>query len=264
MSNKSVSVILAILLLFLTFRFNELLGFLCFLGVVLYFLLPYIFMIIGNKKYNEGSKEDSLIWYEKVYKLRQSSVKLKLTYTYVLIRLGQLDKAEQILEEFKKLDLTILDKASVTFNLSLVFWKSDRLPEAIKLLQDMYNDGFKSGLLYENLGFYYILSGDLEKALSFNLEAYTYSNTDITILDNLAYNYYCMNKYEEALEHYNMLISKSPPFASAYYYYGLTLEALERKEEALEILKKGLSCNFSYLSYVKKEQIEKEIQRLSH
>jgi tetratricopeptide (TPR) repeat protein len=219
-------------------------------------------MLVGNKKYFSHNINEALPWYERAYKFNHASPSVKTTYAYILLRQGIVDKAEVILTEVMKQKLNERDKVSATLNLSLVLWKKDNLDEAIKLLTDLYDTGLKTTLLYQNLGFFYILKGDLENALAFNKEALEYNNADASILDNLALNYYLMEDYRKAEEAYEKLMPMNPTFVTSYYYYGLTLEKLHKYDEALETLKKALKYRFSFLSAVKKEDVEKEINRL--
>jgi tetratricopeptide (TPR) repeat protein len=265
MNKKFIITIAAVLAFMFIYNTNKQMGIALMFAALLYFVyrgLPTIYLFRANKSYFNKDYDKAMSLYEKACNLKNSTPSIKSTYAYILLKHGQVLKAEEILQKVMKLPLNQKDHINAVLNLSLVFWKSDRLPEAISLLEEQYNKGFKNTMLYQSLGFFYILSDDLEKALEFNLEAFDYNNSDASILDNLALNYYLLQDYTKALEIYEKLIPMNPSFVTAYYYYGLTLEKLQRFDEALEMLRKSLLCNFSFLSSVNKEQVQQEIDRI--
>ncbi len=265
MNKRFITTVFYVIALLFIFNLNIFAGIALILAGLLYLLyksLPTIYLIKANRIYFNKEYHKAMPLYEKAYKLKQSTPTVKATYAYILLKHGQLEKAEEILEEVMKLQLSQKDYINAILNLSLVFWKSDRLDEAIALLEKQYNKGYKTTMLYQSLGFFYILRGDLQKSLEFNLEAYDYNASDASILDNICLNYYLLQDFHKALELYEKLIPMNPNFVTAYYYYGLILEKLEKKEEALEMLNRALNCNFSFLSSVRKEEIEKEIIRM--
>ena len=67
-----------------------------------------------------------------------------------------------------------------------------------------------------------------------------------------------------AREVYEKLLAKAPSFPEPYYNYGLLMEKLGNREEALESMKKALSMKFSYLSTITREEIETAISRLEN
>lgn len=258
--------IFAVLLLFL-FSINIVVGAVfsaILISYIYYKGLPLIYLFRANKKYSAKQVAEALSLYKKAASLKRSSPQVKSAYAYVLMRQGELDKAEEILNKLLQLPLVENDKIIVSLNYSIALWKSNRLPEAIKLLEEIYNKGNKTTTMYQNLGFYYIINGDLEKSLDFNLEAYDYNDSDTSIMDNLALNYYLMDKYDEADELYNKLIPMNPTFPSAYYYYALLLKKRGDYKKALEMLTKASECTFSSLSFVTKAQIEEEIREIEN
>lgn len=267
MKKKGITIFFSIVLILAALNFNLLLGLLIIFGAIIYMIyrsLPTIFMFIGNKKYVASNIKEAMPWYERSYKLKHAKPTVVINYAYVLLKQGNIDKAEPVLREMLKKNLEQRDRANAIINLSLVLWKRNNLYEAISMLEGLYNEGYKNTLIYQNLGFFYIVKRDLNRALEFNLEAHNYNNSDASILDNLAMNYYFLRDYDKAVETYEKLIPMKPSFVTTYYYYGLTLEQKGRAEEALEILGRSLVYRFSFLSAVTREEVEKEIDRLKN
>jgi len=134
------------------------------------------------------------------------------------------------------------------------------LDMAIDILKKIFNN--KNTIIYQNLGYFLILKGDYNEALEFNIEALDYNSSDLGIMDNLAQTYYYLEEINKAIELFDEIITKKPTFASPYYYYALALIEKNNKEKAIEVLKKGLKCNFNSLSIITKEDLEAKISEL--
>lgn len=217
--------------------------------------------IIGNKKFNNHKTEEALLWFDRACKLHNCSPRIKNFYAYTLLMSGDVEQAEKTLNTILESNFNKDKKQQAKLTLSLLLWKKGNLDTAIELLEDMYKN-YKSTVLYQNLGYFYILKGDYDKALQFNLEAYDYNSADSSIMDNLAQNYYFKEDYDKALELYEKIAPLKPTFVTYYYYYGLTLLKKNNLQDALKAMKDGLSCNFSYLSLIEKEEIERKISEI--
>lgn len=233
-----------------------------FIAYLVYKNIPILLFIKANKKNSAGKTDEAMKLYAKAYNFKYCKPSLKIMYSYVLIRNGEIDKAEKILNEVPKTKLTPKDEINIALNLSIIMWKKDNLQKAIELLEQLIDKGYTNSTVYQNLGYYLILNGDYTKALEINKEACEYNDTDAALLDNLGINYYFLEDYEKAAEIYNKIMPKNPSFSSAYYYYAKTLKAQGNLEEALAMLNRGLNCNFSYLSVINKDCIENEIQSI--
>lgn len=260
--SKSITIVSAIVLLVSLFMINRAIAFLVLITGILAMLYPKLMTMLGNIYYSKDQLDKSEAYFRRVYKCFYASLKHKLSYSYILILKGELDEAEKVLEKLSK-QKTLKDEIiNLRLNQSLIYWKRNQLDAAIDLLLSTYKD-YKTMIIYQNLGYFLILKGDYNRALEFNQEAYEYDNDNIGILDNLAENYFFVGEYDKAIEIFDKIIHRKPSFASPYYYYALTLHKIGKKEEALEMLKKGLECKFSYLSAVKKDEIEAKILELN-
>ena len=146
---------------------------------------------------------------------------------------------------------------------ALVTWKKGNLDEAIEMLEDVITK-FETSNIYGSLGYMYILKGDMDKALEFNLKAYGYNDDHDVILDNLGQTYYLMGYLEKAKDIYEKLINKKikPTFPEVYYNYGLLLHKMDEKEDALENFNKALNYKTTFLSTISKEEIINRINEI--
>lgn len=228
-------------------------------GYYLFFKNRYImYAIIGNKYFTKNEYELSKSWFKKAVAVKTCSPNVKISYSYILLRTGDLEDARKVIEDVMTSKLDSKTKNLAKQNCSLILYKSGKLKEAIEIMEEVYHD-YKNTTVYGSLGFLYIEDGDYNKALEFNLKAMDYNQNDTIILDNLGQNYYLLENYDEAMNIYKKLMTLKPEFPDAHYNYGLVLERKGLKDEALEEFKKSLNYRFSFLSSVKKEEVEEKI-----
>ena len=230
--------------------------------VVLIFLVvkrANIVAIFAKTKYSQKQYPQAM----KIFKIADSignlSVNNKMLLGYVCLRCGELDEARKHLNLCKSLmRKDSADRNQIKNLLALVSWKEGNLADAIEEMEEIVDSGYKNTQIYQNLGILYNLSGDMDKALNFNQEAYGYNQDDLIICDNLADTYAIRGEYETAAKHYEEMMAREPKphFPEAYYGYGKVLLALGKKEEGLAMIRDSLDKPFSYLSIRTKEEIE--------
>jgi tetratricopeptide (TPR) repeat protein len=257
-----IKLVLPLVVIVLAWRFNIWLGIaalLLYIAIQLYLSRPMLFNLIGSRKYSLGQTEDALNWFKKAYDTRRASPRIIVSYGYLLLKSAQLEKAEEVLQQVLKSKIEPGDINYAKSIFALVLWKKGELDAATDMLLEVIQT-YKTTSVYGSLGYLLILKGDLEKALQFNLEAYDYNSSDNIILDNLGQNYYMLGMYDKSKEIYEVLIKKEPAFPEPYFNYGLLLEKLGEPEKAMESMKKALEYKFSYLSSIRKEDVEAKIQ----
>ncbi len=254
--------IVLLILIVIAFNISVLAGFLVLLaciGYLVYTNISSIYSFTAKVKYAKGDSKGALERYKKAYDKGKLTINGEVSYGYILLKLGEIEKSEKILRAVTKKNLNRDQEMLVKSNIALVLWKKGDLDGAIDILYEVY-DKYKNTTVYGSLGYFLIQKGDFNKALEFNLEAYDYNNTDNVIADNLGQNYYFMGEYDKAEEVYKKLLERSPRFPEAYFYYGNVLFEKGKKDEAIEYMKKSLDYNFSSLSTTSKEDIENRIK----
>lgn len=222
-----------------------------------------VYAIFGNINYQKGKHPEAIKWLNKAAARKDCKPSYLIGYGFLLLKLGKLELAQEMLERASGMKLGREEKLALESNTALLLWKQGKLEEATAKMEALYAD-FKNTNLYSSLGYFYILAGDLEKALDFNLEAYEFNESSAVIVDNLGQTRYLRGEYEEALKLYEKLAGMSPTFPEAYYNYGLVLEALGRRGDALDQMKKALEYPVSLLSTVTREEIEGKIAGLEN
>ncbi|MCI3922996.1 tetratricopeptide repeat protein [Paenibacillus sp. TRM 82003] len=226
----------AILLFILGFRLHWAIGTAMVLALLAYGVVSNrstIYAFCGNIAYMKGDSVKALSLLEKAHAAKSAMPQHMIGYAYLLMKTGDPARGEQILNEVLPGLREGEAQMQARVNLATAHWLLGRPEEAVQTLEAVHED-YKNTIVYGNLGYFRLLRGEVEEVLAFNEEAYEYNDNDLTILDNLALNYYRLGRYEEAAEMYVKVMAKTPKHAESYYYYALTLEKLDRGEEARE------------------------------
>ncbi|MBU3191037.1 tetratricopeptide repeat protein [Clostridium bowmanii] len=222
---------------------------------------PTILYYIANNRYSQNKIEVANKYFERMNGCFYTPTKFRISYVYFLMLQGKLDNAERLIKSILKIEMNANDEIKLNLNYSILMFRRNDIDKAIDILMKIHSNN-KNTIIYQNLGYFLILKGDYNKALEFNIEALDYNSSDAGIMDNLAQTYYYLEDYNKAIEIYDQVISKKPTFATPYYYYALTLIKQDNKLKAIEVLKKGLDCNFTSLSITTKEDIQAKILEL--
>ena len=256
-----ITFLLPIIVIIILIRINVLIGLVAlivYIAISVYSSRSAIYTALGSSNYSKGNIGKALTLFEKAYHTGKMPNTTIAFYAYILLKTGNIELSENLLTKMLKTNLSLDDINQFKSIFALVHWKRQRLDEAIEMLEEVIKN-YSTTSVYGSLGYFYILKGDLEKALTFNLEAYDYNNSDNIINDNLGQTYLALEQYEKSKEIYEILISKKPTFPEAYFNYGLLLEALEQHDQAQEMFKVALESKFSYLSSLTKEQIQTKL-----
>ena len=257
-----IRLIIPLVILFLAFTWLGTTG--GIILAVLYLLLmnlPVLFSTMGSQAYRKGDYDKAIRMLRTALKMRPGSYSLRGSYAWLLLKLGKTEEAEaqidQAISDAEKED----EKNPLLVTKALVLWKKGELDQAISLMEKVIVN-YKNTNVYGTLGFLYIEKGDLDKALSFNLEAYDYNDTGPVILDNLGYTRLLRGEYEEALEIYRQLIKLRPNFPEAFHNYARVLAHFGEMEQALYMCHTALTFRFWHTSTVTREQVENTLKEL--
>lgn len=255
---------LPIFLIYLLFRINLYMGFTSlaiYIALVVLMNRAHYYRIRGQVAYAKGELENAGKWFEKAISLKKAGLEMKVNYGFILLKQGQLDKANRVLQECVQQSRTEDEKNLAKSNLALVLWKKGELDQAVTMLREVIAR-YKTTAIYGSLGYLLIEKGDLEEALKFNLEAQEYNPENAIILDNLAHLYHLRGEMDKAGEIFQKLIEKDPRFPEAWYNYGRYLEDSGRRDEAIAQYQKAVSCSFSFNSTISPEQVQQRLDEL--
>lgn len=261
---KFIIPVVLLIALIVLFSYSKIIG-LAFLALVILFLVirnrAGLYNVFAGFAYKKGDTDKALAWLKKAYHVRNSKPKIKMLYSYLLLKTGNVEEAGKTLEDIMSSKLNFEDERMAKSNYALVLWKKGRLNDAAALLEEVYTD-YKTTTLYGSLGYLLILKGDLDRALKINTEAYEYNDSDPVILDNLAHTMYLRGDLSKAAELYEKLMSVNPSFPEAYYNYSLVLMEQKDYDRALSTIKKAANFKLSFLSNLTQEELTGKIKKI--
>lgn len=256
--------ILPILLIIIAFTYSKFWGWLfivAFIGYLIYLGRVNIYAMLGNISYSKREMEKAIRWFGRAYEIGGLNSVTGISYAYLLLKSGNVLEAEKLLQDISDNSKSNETKMLAMSNLALAKWKKGELTEAIAILEEVF-ETYKNTTIYGSLGYLLILSGDLEKALQFNHDAYEYNNTNTIITDNLGQTYFLMGEYDKAQEIFEKLMEQSPTFAEAYYNYGCLLFKQGKADEALDMMERAKGYPLTNLSGITSEEIEDKIREI--
>lgn len=230
--------------------------------VILYYIykfIPQIFAMNGRKLYLQGHFDEGAYWFGRAVGTKRANPYIKLEYSYVLLRTGDVEKAEQIVNSVlgsRKVDPKIRGKAVI--QRCMCYYKRDNLAEAMEDAWELYDDGYRSISLYGMMGYFKILTDPMsEETFRFCKEAYDYADDDRDIRDNMLICHYNRGEYEKAKEISDKVLENEPMFVEAWYHAAQVDYKLGLYEDAAEKLGRIKECHRSFMTTVPEEDVEK-------
>lgn len=257
-----LSVIIIGIVIFLSFKFGGVLvGSIVsavIAGYYIYSMIPTFYMIKGKKYFAQGNYGAAKRMYKKAIDTGRSKLTAKIEYAYILMRTGNFADAEGVLNGILcnkgiKPDVrgrTILQRC-------MCYYKQGNITEAVKDAEELYDDGFRSIMMYETLGYFKtVLAPKAKETFDFCMEAYDYANDDRDICDNLLICHYNRGEYEKAREISDKILEGNPKFVEAWYHAAQIDNKLKEYDAALEKLEHIKDCNRSHMTTISEEEIE--------
>ncbi len=225
------------------------------LSAVVYYYYINFHNIRGQYFSAKGMAEQALASYGKAYE-RKPNVNNTLNYGYLLLRSGDFNKAEIILNSaFLLSKITEEDKDRVRMMLALLSWKKGDLDEAVAIYEKLFEKG-ENTTLYANLGFLYIEKGDMEKALQFNRQAYEYNDMNNVIADNFAECCVKTGDSDKAFEVLQRAVTSKMPIAENYYHFSKLLLEKGQYDDAKKYIALAKNMSLNSLSGISSSDLD--------
>lgn len=223
--------------------------------------------IVGSKAlsaHGKGEYDKAMKLYDEAYAKGMDTPRLLRSYSVLLIRTCQFDKALEVLKKLEKAPgLQPKDKADIHINYAIILWQKGHIDRALEILEDEFRH-MKNGTIYSIIGYLKIEKGDAEEALRFNKEALEYDDADPVFLDNLGQTYYrLLGDKQAAKPYFDRALAIKPKAIDTNYFlalYDIDEGDLSKARERLNIAKEGF---FSPLNYATPELIDKKLAEIN-
>ncbi|MBQ4264714.1 MAG: tetratricopeptide repeat protein [Clostridia bacterium] len=206
----------------------------------------------GNKALTAHSKGDyrtALKLYEEAYAKGMDKPKLLKSYSVLLIRTSQFDKALEIIKQLEKMPMDAKSKTDLHINYAIILWQKGYLDRALEILEDEFRHT-KNGTLYSIIGYLKIEKGDVDEAIRFNQEAVEYDDEDAVFLDNLAQSYYRLKGDKETAKvYFDRAIAIRPKSIDTNYFlalYDIENGDIESAKDRLDLARLGMTSPLNY------------------
>lgn len=265
--NGIISALVVAILLFASYKFNIFAGLavtLILIGYGIYHYLPVIYRSRGAKCFSEAQYSDAKKWFKKAIDTGHAKGDVRIEYSYILLRTGDIDEAEQVVNNMLCYKIKPEYRSRAIIQRCMCYYKKGNINEAIEDGMELYNDGYRSIMLYGMLGFFKILKNPMaQETFDFCQEAMEYADDDRDIMDNILICYYNRGEYDKAKELSDKVLEAKPKFIEAWYHAAQIDEKMGNYEDALEKLSHIKECNRSFMTTISKEEVEALTDRVS-
>lgn len=222
-----------------------------------------IYGFLGYFNHSTRKPEKAKRYYTKGMKAGMKRANYRLAYGVLLLNDGEFEKARDIFSSVLT-DYTQKEKkrTMAKLNISLAYWKLGEIDTAIEMLTEVQAK-YNTSRIYGTLGYMLIEKGDLDKALSYNLEALDYDDEDPVILDNLAQTYYKLGMKDQAKEYFLKAEEIKPDQVDTLFYLGCIYKEEGNIRLAQEKLSKALECNITPMNTITRQQIQKKYDEVA-
>lgn len=268
---KFITALLVGFIIFMAYTTNIYLGIVIsvfFLLYGMYKYLPTIYRIKGKRAFAVADYKLAKELFGKMMKTGRATNDMKLEYSYILLRTGDVEEAEQVANNTLCGNVKPDFRGRAVIQRCMCYYKNGNFAEALADATELYDDGYRSITLYGLLGYFKILqSPTSEETYNFCREAYDYADDDRDICDNMLICHYNRGEYTEAKEISDSVLEKNPKFVEAWYHGAMLDEKLGNYTDGLEKIKKIDDCNRSFMTTISerevtelKEKIERKLK----
>ncbi len=221
----------------------------------IYTLLPRWYAVMCRRAFDEKDYKKAEKYGEKGF--ARMNFNQKVSYAYMLVRMGKSERAIDILDSFIQLrGLDSKNKNTAKRQRCLAYYKEGRYEEALRDANEVIEDGFATKTLYGLKGMLMLVLGrDLDETTKFCEEAYEYDEDDRDIQDNMSICYYLQNDLEMAEEINGYVREENPEFIEGYYHGAQIYIKKKDYKKAQELVSKISSCSRTDMTTVSEEAV---------
>ena len=130
------------------------------------------------------------------------------------------------------------------YELALQLYNSADYPNAKKYFLMAADAGYpKSNDYYENLGFAYINTGDIDNGIKNLTTVLGRKPNNKELLNDIAHSLYSAKHYEEALGYYQKLLELNPKDANSLYMAGITFQKMGQKDRGIAMCDEAIKLD---------------------
>lgn len=220
--------------------------------------IPFSYKYKSRKALANGNFADAKRYYQKALKSSKYNFKTQMEYVYIILRTGDFEEALSVMNKLLSYKMEPQNRNLATIQRCMCYYKTGDLDSAYNDATELYNDGYRSIILYGLLGYFKILKSPLsDETFNFCQEAYEYADDDRDICDNMLICHYNRGNYVKAKEISDSVLEEDPKFVEAWYHAAQIDVALGDYKSAREKLDKIPECNRSLMTTIPEDDVRK-------
>lgn len=130
------------------------------------------------------------------------------------------------------------------YELGLIYYNQNQFSNALTYFNMALNAGYpKSNDYYENIGFAYLSTGDVENGMKNLSIVLTRKPNNKELIGDIAQSLYYAKRYDDALEYYQKLMEINSKDARALYMAGIIFQKKGEKEKGQAMCDKAIELD---------------------
>lgn len=202
---------------------------------------PEVERIIAMSNYKMEDYVKAIAGLEKVIAKNPNDAEATYTLGRSYLEVEDFKSAIKLYQKALTLDAT---KNVWMYELALQLYNSNDYPNAKKYFLMAAEAGYpKSNDFYENLGFAYINTGDVENGLKSLNTVLSRKPNNKELLNDMAQALYTAKRYNEALNYYQKLLELNAKDANSLYMAGITFQKMGEKERGIAMCDEAIKLD---------------------
>ncbi|MDO5388561.1 MAG: tetratricopeptide repeat protein, partial [Clostridia bacterium] len=225
----------------------------------------YVLGMIGNMYYFLRKPDKAQKFYKTAVKRNTRNVKALYNYALDALHQGKAEEALKVFQRAEKINTKVIFEKLIPLAVSSCYWVMGNIDKAIETIEELQSKfNYINPNTLTTLAYFYLLKNDFEKAEELTNQALNDNQAYAPAWDNLGQIYFTQGNYEKAEEYFKKALEYRENMTESLYYMGLIEKIKGNKDSALKYFYKSSEGYISALSTVKREDIEKEIAKLSN
>jgi len=197
--------------------------------------------IIAMSNYHLGDYGKAVVQLEKV--LANSPSDAAVCYALAASYL-ELDQEKTAIAYYKRAIALDTLKINWVYELGLLYYNQAQYADAVHYFEKAANGGYpKSNEYYENLGFAYLFTNDIEKGMENLSTVLARKPNNVTLLTDIGQAMYQAKRYDDALVYFQKAIDLNPKDARSLYMTGIIFLKKGQKEKGQAMCDKAISID---------------------
>lgn len=224
---------------------------------MIYKSVPVFYKTKARTLYSKGEYHKSKAIFEKLVKSSSNDVSLVMEYTYLLLKMGEYEDAERVINTILCKNLSPQTRSKAVILRCMCYDRNNNFDEAYSDACELYESGYRSMDLYSLLGYFKLKKNPASKeTYDFCAEAYDYADDNRDICDNMLMCYYYAKDYDKAKELSDEIIENNPRFVEGYYHSAQLYVAMGESDLARSLIGEISNCDRSGLTTVSQSEID--------